>query len=91
MQADLLPWLAALGAWAWRIGVALALVLNAVAVAAVAVTRSRALVNRWTSPWLAANLALLSLAAGVPLVTALVRLALSALPSFGPAVTQLPK
>ena len=40
--------------------------LDAAAVAAVIVTRSRDLVNRWTSPLLAANLVLAGAGLGVP-------------------------
>jgi len=43
--------------------------INGVAIAALLANRSRALVQRWTSPWLAANLLLLGVGAGVPLLT----------------------
>jgi len=45
--------------------------VNGVALAAVLATRSRALVQRWTSPWLATNLLLLGTGLGVPLVAGL--------------------
>ena len=43
--------------------------INGVAIAALLANRSRTLVQRWTSPWLAANLLLLGVGAGVPLLT----------------------
>lgn len=42
--------------------------INGVALAAVLATRSRAVVQRWTSPWLATNILLLGTGVGVPLV-----------------------
>lgn len=45
--------------------------INGVALAALLATRSRALVQRWTSPWLAANIVLLGTGVGVPLVAGL--------------------
>lgn len=42
--------------------------LNATAVGAILVTRSRAVVQRFTSPWLAANIILLGTGVGVPMV-----------------------
>jgi hypothetical protein len=44
-------------------------VINGVAVVAVLGSQSRTVVQRWTSPWLAANLLLLGVGAGVPLLT----------------------
>ncbi|MCL4865521.1 MAG: hypothetical protein KJZ47_06470 [Gemmatimonadales bacterium] len=44
-------------------------VVNGVAAVALLSSRSRALVQRWTSPWLAANLLLFGVGAGVPLLT----------------------
>lgn len=44
-------------------------VVNGVAVAALAGSRSRAMVQKWTSPWLATNLLLLGVGAGVPIAT----------------------
>jgi hypothetical protein len=91
MLTDLVAWLAGAGSWAFRTAVTLFLILNVAAIAFVAVRRDRAVVNRWTSPWLAANLALLGLGAGVPLIAALLRVGLSLLPSVGPASAAVPK
>lgn len=42
--------------------------VNAAAIGVVAVTRSRAVVQRFTSPWLATNILLLGTGVGVPMV-----------------------
>lgn len=83
MKIAMLAWLADAGAWAWQVSLPLFLVLNAAAVGALLLVRDRGLVNRWTSRWLAANLALLGLGLGVPVLAGLLRFALSAMPSLG--------
>lgn len=75
-------WLSGVGSWAWHVSLSLGVVLNVVAVLAVAATRSRALVDRWTGPWLAANCGLVAFGAGVPAVSWCLRTALAALPTF---------
>jgi hypothetical protein len=52
--------------------------INGAAVAAVVVTRSRDLVNRWTSRLVAANLLLLATGVGVPAVAQAMRLVVKA-------------
>ncbi len=42
------------------------------------ILRRTSFVNRWTSPWLAANLVALGLGAGVPIATGLMKMALGA-------------
>ncbi len=91
MKADLLTWLAGTGSWAWHTALALFLLLNGAAILALVVTRNRALVDRWTSRWLAANVALIGFGVGGPLVTGALRLVVSALPDFGQAAASLPK
>jgi len=61
------------------------LVLDLGAVAVVMGTRSRALVNRWTGPVLAANLLLLGVGVGVPVAAYAVRTVASALAPDLPA------
>ena len=75
-------WLGGVGSWAWNASLSLGLVLNIVAVLAVVATRDRRLVDRWTSPWLAANLGLAAFGLGVPAVAWCLRTALSVLPSL---------
>jgi hypothetical protein len=91
MNDAILAWLGDAGAWAWQVGVILLVVVNVAAVAVVSVTRDRALVDRWTGRWLGFNLGLIGFAAGVPLLTGLLRLAFSALPTFGSTAAHLPK
>ncbi len=91
MNDVMLAWLGDVSSWVWQTSVLLLIVVNVVAVAVVSVTRDRGIVNRWTGRWLGANIGLIGLGAGVPLVTGLLRLGLSALPTFGAAAPHLPK
>lgn len=91
----MLQWLLArldgAGTWAWQVGLGCSLLLNSVAILAVVITRDRVLVNRWTGRWLAANLALLGMGVGVPVVVGLLRLGIGLLPDLGNAAVVLPK
>jgi hypothetical protein len=91
MLESLLALLDGAGTWAWHLGLGLFLLLNSVAILAVLVTRSRTLVDRWTGRWLAANLTIMGLGAGVPAVAGLLHLAVRLLPSVGSTVVTLPK
>ncbi len=91
MSDTILAWLGEAGGWAWHTGLALFVLVNVVAITAVIITRDRALVNRWTGPWLGINFGVLGLGVGVPLLTGLIRLALGALPTFGAAAVHGPK
>ncbi|HTS89702.1 MAG TPA: hypothetical protein VMG41_14515 [Gemmatimonadales bacterium] len=91
MTDTLIGWLGGAGTWAWHVSAWLLLAVNLGALGIVVITRSRALVDRWTGRWLAANLGLLGFGLGVPAVTGLLRLALNALPSLGVAQQHLPK
>jgi hypothetical protein len=91
MLDSLLALLDGVGTWAWRLGLGLFLVVNGVAIVTVVVTRDRRLVDRWTGRWLAANLAVLGLGAGVPAVAGLLHLAVRLLPGVGSTVVTLPK
>ncbi|HSE67248.1 MAG TPA: hypothetical protein VLB12_09685 [Gemmatimonadales bacterium] len=91
MQADILTMLSGVGSWTLRAALILFVLLNGTAVALVVVRRDRTLVNRWTSRWLAANIALLGVGAGIPLLTGLLRAGLSLLPTFSAAAATGPK
>lgn len=66
MLDSVVPWLDQVSSQVfWTCAMAL-VAIDLVAVAAVMQTRSRALVNRWTGPVLAANLLLLGAGLGVP-------------------------
>ncbi len=91
MQADILAMLSGVGSWTLRTALILSVLLNGAAVALVAIRRDRTMVNRWTSRWLAANIALLGVGAGVPLLTGLMRAGLALLPTFSAAASAAPK
>jgi ABC-type molybdate transport system permease subunit len=78
MESSVLEWLAGIGAAAFRWSAMAFLVVNGVAIATLILTRDRALVNRWTGRVLAANLVLAGTGLGIPLVTAVTRLAVAA-------------
>lgn len=60
--------------------------LNATAITVFFVTRSRRLVNEWTSKLVAADVALIAIGAGVPLVSGLLKIGVHAIASlFGGA------
>ena len=89
MSAAILDWLQSFGTTVFRLCAIAFLVVNAAAVAAVAVTRDRALVNRFTSPWLGANLVLIGVGAGTPLIAGLARMAVQGLAAAGGILTRL--
>lgn len=62
-------------------------VVDLAAAGAVVVTRSRALVNRWTGPVLAANLVLIGVGVGVPVAAFAARAAATAL---APSLSTVP-
>lgn len=91
MNDAISAWLGDAGSLAWQVGVVLLVIVNVAAVAVISVTRDRGLVNRWTSRWLGLNIGLIGFGAGVPLLTGLLRMALSALPTVGSTAAHLPK
>jgi hypothetical protein len=83
MEAQILGWLDGLSGTVFRVAAILFVLVNAGAAGVVAATRSRAVVNRWTSPWLAANAILLGAGLGTPLVAGLAKLAVRAIATAG--------
>ncbi|HSA56806.1 MAG TPA: hypothetical protein VLE53_13935 [Gemmatimonadaceae bacterium] len=83
MQSTVVSWLDSVGSLAFTVSAWAFLALNGFAVAVLAWKRDRALVNRWTSGFLAVNLILLGTGLGIPLATFTARTALVA---FSPAV-----
>jgi hypothetical protein len=69
----LIETLSALSSTAFRWSALAFLALNGLAALAVWRTRDRRLVNRWTSPLLAANLILLGTGAGLPVLAILLK------------------
>lgn len=74
-----MTWLSDFGTqvFAWSLGIFL--VINSAAAIAWFVRRDRALVNRWTSRILAADLLLIGTGVGVPIVTTMARMTISAI------------
>jgi len=66
--------LGALGATAFRWSAIAFVLLNGLAALGVFLTRDRRLVNRWTSPLVAANLVLLGTGVGLPALSMAVKL-----------------
>jgi len=89
MDAAITTWLSSVSGFVFRACAVLFVVLNVGAVGLVATTRSRALVQRWTSPWLAANLLLVGAGAGVPLMAGIAKAAVRAVSGGAPAVVQV--
>jgi hypothetical protein len=79
METSMIDWLASVGSRAFTVSAWLFLLVNGAAVAAFMITRDRALVNRWTGRLLAANLVLAGTGLGVPVLTAMARLAIVAM------------
>ena len=81
MDATLVSWLDNIGriAFFWSVGIFV--VVNAAAALTFALRSDRALVNRWTSRILAIDLLLLGTGAGIPLVTTMTSMTVSALAS----------
>lgn len=78
METALLDWLARTGSRAFTYSAWGFVLVNGAAAAAVVLTRDRTLVNRWTARVLAANLVLLGTGLGVPMLTSIARLAITA-------------
>jgi len=76
MQMAVVQWLDQLGSTAFTFSAWAFVLLNGYGVAMVAWRRDRAMVNRWTSRFLAANLLLLGVGLGVPTMTLAVRTAI---------------
>lgn len=78
MGAPVVDWLASVGSAAFFWSMTAFVLVNGAAVAAVIVTRDRTLVNRWTGRLLGANLLLAGTGLGIPLMTSMAQLAISA-------------
>jgi hypothetical protein len=77
MENQVIDWLSGFSDSVLRICAFLFVAVNGLAVGALLVKRDRSLVQRWTSPWLAANLLLIGAGGGVPLVTGAIKLVVS--------------
>jgi hypothetical protein len=68
MEPTIVSFLDSVKQYAFTLSLGAFVAINGVAVAALLASRSRALVQRYTSPWLAVNILLLGTGAGVPLL-----------------------
>ena len=89
MDAAITTWLSSVSGFVFKTCALLFVVLNVGAVGLLVSTRSRELVQRWTSPWLAANLFLIGAGAGVPLMAGIAKAAVQAVSSSPPTVLQV--
>lgn len=89
MDAQILEWLSAVSGTVFRLAAGLFVAVNLLAAGALALTRSREVVNRWTSPWIAANLALLVAGIGVPLLIGLTKFLVQAIAGTGGFLVRL--
>jgi hypothetical protein len=83
MDTEIIAWLNGVSTAIFRLAAMLFAILNLAAVGVVVGTRSRAVVNRWTSPWLAANFVLLGAGLGVSLLASLAKVAVRAIAAAG--------
>ena len=92
MDSALVTWLSGFSSSVFQICAFLFVAVNATALAALVSTRSRALVQKWTSAWLATNFVLVGAGAGIPLVTGIAKAAVAAFSSQAePAPAQAPE
>ncbi len=76
MELTVLHWLRTVGWSAFTLALGGLFVVNAIAIVAFLAKRDRRLVNTWTGPVVAANILLVAIGVGVPLVTSVARLAI---------------
>ena len=92
MDNALVTWLSGFSSSVFQICAFLFVAVNATALAAFLATRSRALVQKWTGPWLAANFVLIGAGAGIPMVAGIAKAAVAAFSAQAePAQAQAPE
>jgi hypothetical protein len=91
MESELGQSLTNLSSRVFSLAVVLLLVVNGGAALAVLTTKSRDLVNRWTGRYVAANVAILGLGMGIPLVAQVMRLVVNAVAASPGAAVQIHK
>lgn len=90
MDVAVIEWLNGVSGTVVRVAATLFVLLNGAAVGLVAIRRDRALVQRWTSPWLAANLLLLGAGIGIPTLASLAKLVVYAFAGAGTSAVTMP-
>lgn len=83
MDFDVMQWLGVLSSTVIKLSVVLFVVINAVALGVFSVRRDRTLVQKWTSPWLAANFLVIGAGVGTPLLVGITKFAITALAGAG--------
>jgi hypothetical protein len=83
VEFDVMQWLSAVSSTVIKLSVVLFVIVNAVALGVFAVKKDRAMVQQWTSPWLATNLVLVGAGLGTPLVVGITKFAITALAGAG--------
>jgi hypothetical protein len=78
-MAEFSAWLDGAATRAFALSATLFVLLNATAVALVFAKRDRAMVNRWTARWVAANLVLIGAGVGLPVAAQVTRMTLAAI------------
>jgi len=86
MDITALSWLQRLGWSAFTWALTGVLLVNAVAICALLWKREKSLVNTWTGPIVAANIVLVAIGLGVPMVTSAARLAILGIRSVVPDI-----
>ncbi len=89
MEASILEWLGSANGVLVRLAASLFLALNVGAVLAVGIKRDRSFVNKWTSPWLAANMTLVGVGLGAPLLIGMAKFCVRMMASTGHFLVQL--
>jgi len=79
MEATIVQWLSDFGTMVFFWSLGIFVVVNGVAAVVYLVRRDRTQVNRWTSRILAADLLLVGAGVGVPIVTTLTKMTVSAI------------
>jgi hypothetical protein len=87
MEPTIVSFLDSVKQYAFTLSLWAFVAINGVAVAALLASRSRSLVQRYTSPWLAVNILLLGTGAGVPLLAGVCK---SVVQVVGQSVTAQP-
>jgi len=91
MDVTVLHWLQSIGWSAFTWALAGVLLVNGVALSAFLWKRERSLVNAWTGPVVAANIVLIAIGIGVPMVTSVARLAIIGMRGVIPAIAFSPQ
>lgn len=91
MEPEILAWLSGFSSVVVRLCLILFVALNVAAAGFFLTRRDRSLVQKWTSPWLAANAVVIGAGVGTPLLVGLTKFAVSAVASMGAAAVSFVK